>query len=294
MEARSVPAGAANLLSEAVGDPTDPAILLIMGAMASGIWWPEEFCRRLAARGRYVVRYDHRDTGGSTSGEPGHIDYSVEDLADDAVAVLDAHQIERAHLCGMSLGGFLAQLVALKCPARVATLTLIGSERLAAADPEMPPISQAVLDYHAQAAALDWSDLGAVLDYQVGAWRLLNGSAHPFDEEHIRQLAAADLDRTPNPLTPMNHAMLAGGEAWLGRLSQIAVPALIIHGTEDPVLPYAHALALVSALPHATLVTLAGSGHELHPADWDRIVDAIEHHTRPAPSPPQPATLEPA
>jgi pimeloyl-ACP methyl ester carboxylesterase len=124
-----------------------------------------------------------------------------------------------------------------------------------------------------------------VLDYQVGAWRLLHGSAHPFDEEHIRQLAAADLDRTGNPLSAMNHAMLAGGEAWLGRLAEIAVPALIIHGTEDPVLPYAHALALLSALKHATLVTLAGSGHELHPADWDRMLDAIEHHTRPAPGP---------
>ena len=285
MEARTVTAGPVSLLSEAVGDPADPAVLLIMGAMASGIWWPEELCRRLAARGRYVVRYDHRDTGGSTTGPPGHIDYSVEDLADDAIAVLDAYQIERAHLCGMSLGGYLAQMIALKAPARVASLTLIASERLAAADPEMPGISQTVLDYHAQAAALDWSDRAAVLDYQVGAWRLLNGSAHPFDEEHIRQLAAADLDRTPTPLSAMNHAMLAGGEAWLGRLSEIAVPALIIHGTEDPVLPYPHALALVSALKHATLVTLAGSGHELHPADWDRILDSIEHHTRPAPGP---------
>ena len=283
MEARTVTAGAISLLSEAVGDPADPAVLLIMGAMASGIWWPEEFCRRLAARGRRDIRYDHRDTGGSTSGHPGHIDYSVEDLADDAIAVLDAYQIGRAHLCGMSLGGFLAQMVALKAPTRVASLTLIASERLAATDPEIPPISQAVLDYHAQAAALDWSDRAAVLDYQVGAWRLLNGSAHDFDEAHIRQLAEADLDRAGNPLTAMNHAMLAGGEEWLGRVSEIAVPALIIHGTEDPVLPYPHALALLSALKHATLVTLAGSGHELHPADWDRILDAIEHHTRPAP-----------
>lgn len=142
-------------------------------------------------------------------------------------------------------------------------------------------MSPEILAYHAQANELDWSDRDAVLAYQVGAWRLLHGSAHPFDEANVRALATADLDRTPNPLTPMNHAMLAGGEAWLGRLAEITAPALIIHGTEDPVLPYVHALALERELPHPTLLTLSGTGHELHPADWDRIVDAIARHTAP-------------
>ncbi|HEU5055206.1 MAG TPA: alpha/beta hydrolase, partial [Kofleriaceae bacterium] len=159
------------------------------------------------------------------------------------------------------------------------TLILIASERLAAADPAMPPMSPAIGEYHAQAGSLDWSDRAAVLDYQVGAWRLLNGSAHPFDEDGIRRLAEADLDRTPDPRSAMNHAMLAGGDEWLGRLAEIAQPALIIHGTEDPVLPYEHALALERELPRPTLVTLPGTGHELHPADWPRILDAIERHT---------------
>ncbi len=279
MQGRMITNRGVELFTESAGGVGDPAVLLIMGAMASGVWWPEELCERLAARGRFVIRYDHRDTGRSTSGQPGTISYGVEDLADDAVAVLDAYGIQRAHLCGMSLGGYLAQLIALRDPGRVITLTLIASERLAAADPALPTMNPAILDYHARAASLDWSDRQAVLDYQVGAWRLLNGSAHPFDERHIRALAEADLERTPDPLTAMNHALLAGGESWYGRLADIQVPALIIHGTEDPVLPYAHALALQRELPRPTLVTLTGTGHELHPADWDRIVDAIEGHT---------------
>jgi pimeloyl-ACP methyl ester carboxylesterase len=284
METRRAEVGGVTLQSESFGRASDPAILLIMGAMASGVWWPEEFCRSLADRGLHVLRYDHRDTGGSTSYPPGTISYSVEDLADDAVAILDAWGIDRANLAGISLGGFLAQLVALKHPRRVLTLTLIASERLADTDPAMPPMSPAIGEYHAGAATLDWSDREAVLDYQVGAWRILSGSAHPFDAAHIRALAAIDYDRTPNPLTPMNHALLTGGERWYGRLPGIKAPTLVIHGTEDPVLPYPHGLALAREIPGARLLTLAGSGHELHPGDWPAIIDAIAAHVTPQPA----------
>jgi len=267
------------LATESFGVASHPAVLLIMGAMASGVWWPDEFCRRLAELGRFVVRYDHRDTGGSTSGAPGFIAYATEDLADDVVRVLDGCGLARAHLVGMSLGGFLAQLVALKCQERVLTLTLIASERLAAADPSLPGVSPVIPAYHAKAAELDWSDRAAVIEYQVGAWRLLNGPAHPFDEFGVRSAAEADYDRTPDPLTPMNHALLGDAEAWYGRLREIRQPALVIHGTDDPVLPYANGKALVRDLPDAELVTLSGSGHELHPDDWTVILQAIVRHT---------------
>jgi pimeloyl-ACP methyl ester carboxylesterase len=270
-----------SLFSEAFGSPAHPPILLIMGAMASAVWWPDDFCRELADRGRYVIRYDHRDTGRSTSYEPGQAPYSVEDLADDAVRVLDGYRIDRVHFVGMSLGGYLSQLIALKYPSRVLTLTLIASERLALADPEMPTLDPSILEYHARAGELDWSDREAVLEYQIGAWRLLSGSAHPFDETAIRAMAEADLDRTPDLRTPFNHATLGDADRWVGRLEEIGVPALIIHGTEDPVLPYAHGLALKAALPAATLLTLEGTGHELHRADWGVILDAIERHTAP-------------
>jgi pimeloyl-ACP methyl ester carboxylesterase len=140
-----------SLYSESFGSPADPPVLLIMGAMASGVWWPESFCLQLADVGRYVIRYDHRDAGRSTCYAPGTTSYSVEDLADDAVRVLGGYGIESAHIVGMSLGGFLSQLVTLKNPDRVRSLTLIASERLANTDPGMPSMDPAILDYHRRA-----------------------------------------------------------------------------------------------------------------------------------------------
>jgi pimeloyl-ACP methyl ester carboxylesterase len=273
-----------NLCTDSFGNPDDPAILLIMGAMASMVWWPEEFCLRLAAGGRYVIRYDHRDTGRSTSYEPGSINYSIEDMADDAVRVLNAYEISQVHLAGMSLGGFLSQLIALKHPQLVLTLTVIASERLASEDPNLPSMDPKIPAYHAQGAFLDWSDRQAVIEYMTGGWRLIAGSAHSFDEEMIRALAVQEIERADNLLASMNHALLstshfAGDERWYNRLSEIRVPALVIHGTEDPVLPYAHGLALQKELPQATLLTLTGAGHELHRDDWDVIIGAILNHT---------------
>ena len=281
MRGSHVDANGVSVHCEAMGDPADPAVLLIMGAMSSGVWWPEDFCHRLADRGRYVIRYDHRDTGKSTSYAPGQASYRVEDLADDAVAVLDGYGIDAAHLVGMSLGGYLAQLVALKHPGRVLTLTLIASERLALADPDLPAIDPSVIDYHARAADLDWSDRDAVVSYLVGAWRVNSGSAHAFDEPAIGALAEAEFERTPNLPTTFNHAALGDAVGWVDRLDEIDVPALIVHGTEDPVLPYPHGLALEAALPTASLLTLEGTGHELHRKDWPAIVDAVEQHTAP-------------
>lgn len=267
------------LFTESFGDSSAPPVLLIMGAMASGVWWPREFCVQLAGRGRFVLRYDHRDTGRSTSYHPGAATYSTETLADDALSVLDAYNIQSAHLVGMSLGGYLTQLLALKVPQRIRTLTLVSSECLAQKDPSMPGIDPRILEYHAQAANLDWTDREAVLNYQVGAWRLLTGSGHPFNEEFIRSLAAEDWERTPNPLTPFNHSGLKEPTAWLGRLKEIQSPVLIIHGTEDIVVPYSHGLALHNALRGSRLITLRGTGHEIHPADWPVMLEAIVEHT---------------
>lgn len=267
------------LFTESFGDRDAPPVLLIMGAMASGVWWPRSFCIQLASRGRFVVRYDHRDTGRSTSYGPGVVSYSTETLANDALSVLDAHNIESAHLVGMSLGGYLCQLLALKAPSRVRTLTLIASESLAPKDAATPGIDPRILEYHAQATGLDWSNREAVIEYQVGAWRLLSGSAHPFDEEFIRGLASEEWERTPDPLTPFNHAGLKEPTAWINRLGEIQAPVLIIHGTEDMAVPYAHGIALHNAIRGSSLIPMRGTGHELHPLDWPLILDAIVQHT---------------
>ena len=153
-----IPVDDGSLFAESFGDRSAPPILLIMGAMASGVWWPRAFCEQLADRGRFVIRYDHRDTGRSVSYEPGGAHYTTETLADDALSVLDAYKMQSAHLVGMSLGGYLAQLLALKAPGRVRSLTLMASESLTQKDPTIPPIDPRVLAYHARAATLDWAN----------------------------------------------------------------------------------------------------------------------------------------
>lgn len=279
MEVKVVTGNDISLYTESFGNSAHEPIVLVMGAMSSAVWWPEDFCARLAAMNRYVIRYDHRDTGKSTSYGPGQTSYGVEELADDVVRVMDGYGLGAAHLVGMSLGGFLSQLVAIKYHDRVKSLTLISSERLAEADSAMPPFDPDILEYHRQAESLDWSDRDAVVEYQVGAWRINSGTAHVFDAEKIRQIAQENFDRTPDILTTFNHATLGGGEAWLGRLDEITASTLIIHGTEDPVLPYAHGLALKDAIRESKLLALQGSGHELHHEDWPVILHALKNHT---------------
>lgn len=265
----------AELCVETFGAQADPAVLLIMGATASMVWWPEALCEAIAARGRFVIRYDHRDTGRSTTYPPGPPPYSLDDLASDAVAVLDALGLATATLAGVSLGGYLAQLAALRAPDRVRALVLISSEPFGVHDPTLPGIEPHVLEYLSRGATLDWADRAAVVAHAVGGWRLLAGPARPFDEAAVTARAERDFDRARAPRSASNHALLAGGDAYAGRLGELRLPVTIVHGTHDPVLPYAHGQALARLLPHARLVTLDGAGHELHPLDYPVLVDAI-------------------
>lgn len=269
----------AEICTEAFGNPERPAILLIMGASASMVWWDEEFCRQLADEGRFVIRYDNRDVGRSTVYAPGKPQYTIEDMADDAVGVLDAYGVEKAHLVGMSLGGMIAQVTALRDPRRVLTVTLMMSS-VWDDIPDLPPIDKKILDYHAAGAAVDWSDRQSATRYMAEGWRLLNGSQHEFDESRAYKLARTEFDRARSLPSMFNHAFLTGGESYYGKAKEIELPALIIHGTEDPVLPYEHGQALASAIPNAAMLTLEGAGHEIHRAEWDRIIGAIIEHTK--------------
>jgi pimeloyl-ACP methyl ester carboxylesterase len=277
-----VRANGVEICTEDFGSPSDPALLLIMGATASMVWWPDDFCHLLAAGGRHVIRYDNRDTGRSITYPPGRPDYSMEDLAADARGVLDAWRIGRAHIAGMSLGGMIAQLLALRDPERVASLALLMTGAVAPDDPDLPPMDEKVLAYHRTAARLDWSQDDAVIDFMVGGWRLLTGSGHAFEDAPIRAIATRELHRSASLPSMFNHALLTGGERWYGRLGEIAAPTLVIHGTDDPVLPYPHGIALTNAIPGARLLTLPGTGHELHSADWETIAQAILTHTETA------------
>ncbi|CEH28041.1 acetyltransferase [Aneurinibacillus migulanus] len=270
-----------DICTESFGNPTHPAVLLIMGAMCSMVYWDEEFCQRLADTGRYVIRYDNRDVGRSITYEPGNSQYTVVDMADDAVGVLDAYGIDQAHIVGMSLGGMIAQIVALRHPKKVLTITLIASGIFGSDDNnrDLPPMDEKILAYHANGATLNWSDEESVANYLVAGSRLLCGSKHTFDEKRVYKQVTKEIKRANNLLSMFNHALLKGDDFYEGKLKGINVPALVIHGTEDTVLPYEHGLALANEIPNASMLTLEGTGHEVHFDDWDTIINAISNHT---------------
>jgi pimeloyl-ACP methyl ester carboxylesterase len=276
---RLVRSGDAQLWTEAFGRPGDPPMLLIMGQTASMLWWPDALVERLAAAGRYVVRYDHRDTGRSTSYEPGSPPYTGDDLVADALAVLDGHGLARAHVVGMSMGGALAQVVALEHPERVATLTAISTSPVGGVEAALPGPSPKYLAHAAAFESLDWSDTEALAELLVRDARALAGTRHPFDEAAARDLIARDLARARNPASLLNHTVMGDGKRTEHRVSEIAARTLVIHGSADPLFPLAHGEALAAAIPGARLVTVEGGGHELHAADLDQIADAIVAHT---------------
>ncbi|WP_078409915.1 alpha/beta fold hydrolase [Priestia abyssalis] len=260
--------------TESFGNPEDPAVLLIMGAMSSLDWWDEEFCQRLAEEGRFVIRYDHRDLGKSTVYEQGTSNYTITDLADDAIGVLDAYSIQKAHVTGMSLGGMIGQIMAVKNPERVLSLSIIASSVFGTAQAELPQMNQRILDHHAKSALVDWSDRESSITYLAEGWKTLSG-AKPFEKERMYLLAEREYSRAKQIQSRFNYTLLGGGEEYLDRMGEIDVPTVIIHGTDDPALPFEHGLALAKAIPHAELVTLEGTGHEIHSADWGKIIESV-------------------
>jgi pimeloyl-ACP methyl ester carboxylesterase len=268
------------IVSQTFGDPAHPAVLLIMGAMASMLWWPEAFCRKLADAGRFVIRYDNRDTGLSTKYTPGEPPYTFDDMADDAIRVLDDHGIQRAHVVGMSMGGMIAQLVALKHPSRVATLTVVSSSPMGVDTSHLPGTTDAYREHSAEGAKVDWADRDQVIGFVVSDARAIAGIAHPFDEKRTRAFVEQDYDRSGGLLSATNHFMLQGGEDWKGRLPEMKAPLLVIHGTADPIFPVEHGAALAEAVAGARLVRIEGGGHELHPDDWQEIVAAVATHSQ--------------
>lgn len=262
------------LCCETYGALGHPCVLMMMGAMASMLSWDSEFCMRIAKAGRFVIRYDNRDTGRSTCGPPGQIAYGVDDLVDDAIAILDDYRVTSAHLVGMSLGGMIAQVAALRFPERVTAITVVASgiwdDR-----PELGVMDPSIIDYHASAAQLDWESEEDVIEYLVGGERLLCGLGRSFDVEAATTRACRVVRRARSLPSMFNHALLGGGEEWFGRVGAIRCPVAVLHGTDDRVLPMPHAEALIAEVPEASLTRLEGAGHELHRDDWPRILRAI-------------------
>jgi pimeloyl-ACP methyl ester carboxylesterase len=276
---RMIEANGVELCAESFGRTEDPPVLLIMGISASMLWWPERLCR-LLAEGRFVIRYDHRDTGRSVAYEPGRPPYTGADLVADAIGVLDAYGIGAAHVVGVSAGGALAQQVALGFPHRVLSLVIISTSPATAVGRSLPSATERFTDFFVS-AEVDWSDRGSAIEHLVGYQRMLAGGIRPFDEAGWRELIARDVERARDIAASQNHSLISEGDAPSAPISSIAAPTLMIHGTDDPMFPLEHGQALADEIPGAKLLTLEGAGHGIEPADWEPIANAILEHTEP-------------
>jgi pimeloyl-ACP methyl ester carboxylesterase len=278
MAERMIEANGVELCVESFGDPAEAPILLVMGIGASMLWWEEGFCRMLADGGRFVIRYDHRDTGRSVTYPPGRPGYTGADLTADAAGVLDAHEIEAAHLVGVSAGGGIAQELALDHPERVRSLTLISTSFAVSSDRALPPPT-AEFGRFVTTVEVDWSDPASVIEYLVDYWRLLAGQERAFDEAAFRALAIREVGRARDFRAARNHDLLQDEQRSRDPLSAIAASTLVIHGTADPMFPIGHGEALAEEIPDARLLRLEGAGHGVYRADWEAIVAAILENT---------------
>jgi pimeloyl-ACP methyl ester carboxylesterase len=272
---------------ETFGAPGDPALLLIPGVGGSMDTWDPEFCAALAEGGRYVVRYDLRDTGRSTHYPPGVPDYSFHDLLDDAVALIDRLAAGRAHLVGLSMGGGMAQYLAVHEPEKVASVTLVSTSPIFRAD--LPSVTPELLKAYAEQSEPDWSDPESVLDHFVRGERIHSGAAY-FDEAEARERLRHLIARTDDVRTLGNHNAMKqvddGPEPdHRALLAAVAVPTLVIHGTADPMFTQDHGMLLAESIPGAELLLLDGVGHQPPPRPtWDVVVPRLLRHTagRPA------------
>ncbi|MEV4462398.1 alpha/beta hydrolase [Micromonospora echinofusca] len=284
-EERFIPANDVELCVETFGDPGASPVLLISGTACSMDWWEDDLCRRLAAGDRFVIRYDHRDTGRSTGFPSGEPPYRFDDLVTDAAVLLEQLGVGPAHVCGVSMGGAVAQRLAIEHPHLVSSLTLLSTSPALRVNkrphPDLPPISPALLASFAEERPTpDWTDRAAVIDHVVAGQRPLAG-ALAIEETRLRRIAGRMFDRSGDIAASLaNHWMIDGGSDYRSSLSRIAVPALVIHGTEDPLFPFGHGEALADEIPDARLLPLAGVGHQMPPAaTWETVVPAILAHT---------------
>jgi pimeloyl-ACP methyl ester carboxylesterase len=273
-----VESGALRLWAERIGDPGDPPVLLITGAMAQSVNWPDVFVDRLVAGGRQVIRYDHRDTGLSDSVDFDEKPYTLADLAWDALAVLDGFGIGAAHLVGASMGGVIAQGLASLQPERVLTLTAMNTTPIDGGD-DLPPSDAAFLRKIKEAEDLprDTAEQRVAADLVI--YEAMNGTELPYDRAAARELAERYFARAKDWTTAANH-LRAGGEQP-DHLPATTAPTLVIGATADPIFPLPHSAAVAARIPGARLIEIPGMGHHMYsPGLPEQIADLILEHTK--------------
>ena len=280
---------------ESFGRTGDPALLLVMGLGAQMILWHEEFCESLAGRGFRVIRYDNRDVGRSTwldeAGVPdvpgalaaaatgGAIEapYLLGDMAADGVALLDELQVGAAHVVGASMGGMIAQSIAIEHAGRVRTLTSIMSTTGHPGLPQARPEAMALLMTPVPV------ERAAQIERAVQVSRTIGSPAYPGDEAELRALAGHAFDRGVNPpgFARQLVAILASGSRR-DALGTVRAPTLVIHGADDPLVPVEAGRDTAESVPGAELLEIPGMGHDLPRALWPTVVDAISKHAEKA------------
>ncbi len=263
------------------GADASPPLLLIMGVGAQMILWDAEFCELLAERGHFVIRFDNRDVGLSTKFEKqGHSfkpAYTLGDMADDAVGLLDALGIAKAHICGASMGGLIAQIVAYRYPERVLSLTSMMSST---GNPKLPQMKPAVLAAVFKPVP---TKREANIEHNVKLGRMLWSPGFPFDEERFRKIMAESYDRSyyPQGFMRQSAAVLTHGYRK-SSIESIRVPTLVIHGDQDPLVSVEGGRETARLIPEAKLMIVKGMGHDMPRGAWPEIIDAIDAHTKQA------------
>mgnify|MGYP000880671887 FL=1 len=278
---------------ESLGDPARPAIVLIMGLGMQLTSWPDEFCQRLVARGYRVVRFDNRDCGlsgrapgkrrgnlmlamaAAALGLPVKTPYTLADMAQDALGLMDRLGIARAHVVGASMGGMIAQVLAAEHPERVLSLTSImstsGNRRVSKPTPAARKVLLARPD--------DPKDPDSVIEHLVEAFGVIGSPAYPVPREELRQRVGRSVRRAYDPAGTARQllAIIAAGDRRK-QLRRIVTPTLVIHGAEDPLVPLAAGRDTARQIPGAVLLVIPGMGHDLPPALLPQLVTAIADH----------------
>ena len=304
-----------NIWWEDFGNPSDPSILLIMGANANAMYWPHQFIEPLVNAGYHVIRFDNRDVGKSTwfgkesfsskliryfipeflvkvflsrifhsiIDENGYMkdieiknpSYTLDDMTKDAISLMDHLKVDKAHIIGASLGGMITQLIALDYPERVLSITPIMTSP-GMQDPGLSNMTPSLVNGIKESAILDAK--GKHTDSLVRTYRELSGSRFPFDEKKFRELLVSVMAHGHNPFC--KHGETAASQNRTSRLSEINTPTLIMHGTEDAIIGIDHGMVLYEKIPNAKKYIMEGVGHELPEGLADEIMEKIILHLR--------------
>ncbi|MEU9888875.1 alpha/beta hydrolase [Sphaerisporangium sp. NPDC051011] len=258
---------------ETFGRPEDPALLLVMGLGVQVTSWEPEFCQAFADEGLFVIRYDNRDVGLSSSTPD--VEYSLSDMAADGMALLTALGISQAHVLGVSMGGMIAQLMAVEHPDRVLSLCSIMSTTGNPDDNQATPMAVEII------GRTPTLPREATIEEAVARARFLAGTGFEFDEDRHRRRAAAAFDRANNPEGKARHRRAArDARDRTPRLRRVGAPTVVIHGDADPVVTVSGGRATAAAIPGARLVIIPGMGHEL-PRDIEgRIIQETVRNAR--------------